>query len=518
MVSYSRQQARRSLVHTIRFRAVSQTATVLSYIVLVRAMQEHAFGVYNLFYSFIPIITTLASFGLEQTLRRYQPEYLRSDRTAASAWLVSFVRRARLASTITMLAAILLAWNLIAPHFKLQGYRVDFAIFGVLAVLSLQSIVLQLSLASHMQHHYSVGSVAIASVGKLFAYLAIALFATMTLRAAILADIGAYGAGYIFLFIVHRRLQKDVSPRLEASERRRLGRYALYNHLNDASSLLVYGQTDNFFIGAMLTPVAVATYAFYGKLVDMINNVTPQKLFDNIIQPLFFAIPAAEAKARLPRYFSLLIDLNLAWQLPALSFVIVYHAQIVQVLFAGKYIQHANLLPLALALSIVPSGMSVPISLVAQYHERAGLMLASEVFGLYQIGAMLVLIPLFGVYGAALSTGSFHALRNFWIWWQIRGTARWTNLRGVVTSALLIWGGVVIACSLLRSVMHPFSPVAQLAVGIVICAIGGLGYLRSAAISSSDRELLTGVMHGRERDALRWLGLTPRGQALTQSP
>jgi O-antigen/teichoic acid export membrane protein len=73
MTLYSPQQARRSLFHTIRFRAVSQVATVLSYIVLVRGMQEHAFGIYNLFYSFIPVITTLASFGLEQTLRRFQP-------------------------------------------------------------------------------------------------------------------------------------------------------------------------------------------------------------------------------------------------------------------------------------------------------------------------------------------------------------------------------------------------------------------------------------------------------------
>src|ERR1700691_4230526 len=99
MVSYSRQQARRSLFHTVRYRAVSQSATLLSYIVLVRAMEQHAFGVYNLFYSFIPIITTLASFGLEQTLRRYQPEYLRTGKVMASASLVRTVAGARFAST-----------------------------------------------------------------------------------------------------------------------------------------------------------------------------------------------------------------------------------------------------------------------------------------------------------------------------------------------------------------------------------------------------------------------------------
>jgi O-antigen/teichoic acid export membrane protein len=512
MTLYSPQQARRSLFHTIRFRAVSQVATVLSYVVLVRGMQEHAFGVYNLFYSFIPVITTLASFGLEQTLRRFQPEYLRTGQPLASAWLVRTVAGARFGATVLMLAIILLGWNLIAKRLGLVGYRADFAVFGVLIILFLQSTILQLSLASHMMHQYSVGSVAAMSVGKLLAYSAITVFATLTLRAAILADIAAYSLGYILLFIANWRLRSQAGQaafHLEASERKRLTRYAVFNHLNDASSLLVYGQTDNFFIGAMLSPVAVAAYAFYAKLTEMINNLIPQKLFDNVIQPMFFAVPAAEADTRLSRYFTLLIDLNLALQLPVIAFVIVYHRELVQVFFAGKYLEYSNLFPLVLALSIVPSSLSVPISLVAQYHERAGLMLASELFGLYQVGAMLVLIPALGLYGAALSSGSFHALRNFWIWWQLRRQVRWRNIKGVLVMGLLVWGSVVAICSLLRMTLPHLPAIVQMLTGGVVCGIGTLAFLRSAGISRSDREILANLMHGREARVLRWLGLAP---------
>ena len=515
MILYSPQQARRSLFHTIRFRAVSQVATALSYIVLVRGMQEHAFGIYNLFYSFIPVITTLASFGLEQTLRRFQPEYLRTGKLAASAWLVRFVAGARFASTLLMMAVILLTWNLIAKRFDLIGYRVDFAIFGVLIVLFLQSNILQLNLASHMMHQYSVGSVAAMSAGKLLAYVAITVFGTLTLRAAILADIAAYGLGYILLSFALRRLRANASQadfHVPASERKRLTRYAVFNHFNDASSLLVYGQTDNFFIGAMLSPVAVAAYAFYGKLTEMINNLIPQKLFDNVIQPMFFAVPPAESEVRLSRYFTLLIDLNLALQLPAIAFAMVYHRELVQVFFAGKYLQYSNLFPLVLALSIVPSSMSVPISLVAQYHERTGLMLASELFGLYQVGAMLVLVPWLGLYGAALSTGSFHALRNFWIWWQLRRQVQWRNIKGMLAMGLLVFGSVVIVCTLLRTSLAQLPALVQLMIGAVICGIGALVFLRSPGISQSDREILANLLHGRESRLLRWLGLAPQGE------
>ena len=461
----------------------------------------------------------MASFGLEQTLRRFQPEYLRTDKPRASAWLVRFVAGARFASTVAMIAIILLGWNLIAKRFELVGYRADFAIFGVLIILFLQSTILQLALASHMMHQYSVGSVAAMSVGKLLAYGAITLFGTLTLRAAILSDIGAYALGYLLLSIAYRRLKgKDEQARgfhLDAAERKRLRRYAVYNHFNDASSLLVYGQTDNFFIGAMLSPVAVAAYAFYGKLTEMINNLIPQKLFDNVIQPMFFAVPRAEADTRLSRYFTLLIDLNLALQLPAIALTIVYHRELVQVFFAGKYLQYSSLFPLVLALSIVPASMSVPISLVAQYHERAGLMLASELFGLYQVGAMLVLVPALGLYGAALSTGSFHALRNFWIWWQLRRQVQWRNLKGMLSMGLLVWGSVVLACSLLRMALPQLPALVQLVIGALICGLGVLVFLRSPGISRSDREILANLMHGREARFLRWLGLAPPSQAST---
>jgi O-antigen/teichoic acid export membrane protein len=86
MALYSRDNARRSLIDTVSYRAVSQLATALGYVVMVRGMTEQDFGVFNLLYAFIPFVSTFASLGLDQTLRRYQPEYLRSGNTAASSY------------------------------------------------------------------------------------------------------------------------------------------------------------------------------------------------------------------------------------------------------------------------------------------------------------------------------------------------------------------------------------------------------------------------------------------------
>src|SRR5262249_30928988 len=167
---YGRTGARRSLLDTVAFRALSQVCTMLSYVVMVRGMTERDFGIFNLLYGFVPVVSTVASLGLEQTLRRYQPEYLRGGSPAHAAWLVRVVSLAPLVTNVIVIAGLLLTWNRVAPIFHLGPYRREFALFALLILLLFQSRILQLSLASHMMHRYSVGSLAAVPALKLVIY------------------------------------------------------------------------------------------------------------------------------------------------------------------------------------------------------------------------------------------------------------------------------------------------------------------------------------------------------------
>ena len=84
MEFYSRARARRALFHTLGLRVTSQLAAVFGVLVLVRYMSEQSLGVFNLLYSIIPVIGTLASLGLDQVLKRFQPEYLQAGNIAAA--------------------------------------------------------------------------------------------------------------------------------------------------------------------------------------------------------------------------------------------------------------------------------------------------------------------------------------------------------------------------------------------------------------------------------------------------
>jgi O-antigen/teichoic acid export membrane protein len=509
MSLYNANRARRSLIDTLTFRVVSQVATVLSYVILVRGMPKADFGLFNLLYSFVPVIGTIASFGLEQILRRYQPEYLRSGNTPGAMSLLKFVASARFGSNLVVIGALLLTWNYFAPTFQLGAYRVQFGYFAVLLILHFQAQILILSLASHMLHRYSVGSAAVLSIGKLLGYGAMLHFDAFTLNHAILADTVAYALVYFFLRGVHQRhcMPKVAAPPYRATreERKRMFRYGMFNNFNDAGTLFLGGAASNFFIAAYIDPISVGIYSFYGRLNEMAINILPIRLFDNIIQPMFFAIKPDEANQQVRRNFTFLLDINLVLLWPMLAFSLAYHAEIVQVVFAGNFIEHSWLLPLIFFFSTVNS-IAVPVTLVAQYEERADIVLISKIFIGYNLLAMVLLLPVAGVYGAILARGSAEAFKNLFIWWWVRHRAQWTNARGVLTVAPLLWGAIAAICYAARRGL-PAPPVLHLAFGVLLCGLGLLIYVRTPAIAASDREILTSVFHGKEARLLQRLGL-----------
>jgi len=510
MSIYSRETARRSLLNTLGYRAISQVATLVGYVVLVRSLPEQSFGIYSLLYSFIPVLSTVASLGVELTLKRFQPEYLRANNPAAAAWLLRVAMVTRLTSNTLLIALVLLAWNLLAPLFQLSGYRADFALFGLLVLLYFQGRILELALASYMLHRYSVGSTVLIALSKLALYAILASLHAMTLRTAILADTVAFGLGYVFMRVAYSRNAHDSRPvrgyRPPAPERKRIWRYAFFNNFNDAGSILLYTQTDNFFIAALLNPVAVGAYAFYTRINAMASNLTPMRLFENVVQPLFFAIPPEQASLRVPRYFTFLLNCSLTLQLPLIVYATVYHREIVSLLLGGKFQDVSWLLPVVIAFGTTSNVIAIPVTSVAQYHERASLILTSQLFGLYQIAAMLLLVPALGLLGAAIATGTYHLFRNLFVWWKVRRDARWLNFPSVLAWATLIWGGAMLSCFELKSALSAPASVA-LACGVAICAVAALLYVRSPALCATDRELLGQVFHGREFRVLHKLGV-----------
>jgi O-antigen/teichoic acid export membrane protein len=508
---YTGGHARRSLVDTVTFRLLSQITTPLALIIQVRGMTEHDFGIYSLLYTFIPVVGTLLSLGLEQVMMRYQPEYLRAGNKKGAAWLMRRIAVGRLSTNILLICVVLLCWNLVAPLFKLTPYRATFAVFSLLILIQFQSRILQLALASHMMHKYSVGSTVTLSVVKLITYSTLYFTHHFTVEAAIFSDIIAYACAYTMLrYIYNKRClvpeaRGEYTPTPE--EKKRLFKYGLYNNFNDAGVFLLYSTVDNFFIAAYLDTLSVGIYAFYSRLRQMVVNVLPAKQFENIVQPMFFAIPADQANRNVPRYFSFLLNMNFLLQWPALAFATAYHHEIVQLVFHSKFIENSWLLPVVMGFATL-NVVADPVSLVAQYEEKAHVLLLSKLFAAYNVLAMFLLVPWLGIYGAAIAAGTAQTAKNLFVWWWVRDRAIWTNARASLLSSVGIWGAVVGLCYAIKTFLHAPAFI-QVAVGTLIFIPAGLLYIRSPILSKSDREILKSVTPGKATGLMQRVGFLP---------
>ena len=114
-------------------------------------------------------------------------------------------------------------------------------------------------------------------------------------------------------------------------------------------------------------------------------------------------------------------------------------------------------------------------------------------------------MPVMGLYGAALASGSAQMLKNAFIWWHVRRRARWNNVRGAFSGALLWIVAVALCCGL--NVLLSVPALVQLVIGGVICGATALIYLRTPAISAVDRSLMASVLGKRTADLLRRVGL-----------
>lgn len=504
---YTRRSARAAVFHSVFLRVPAQIASLLGYVVLVRLLSESEFGVYSLFYAMMPVVGTLLSFGMEDTLRRYQPEYLRKGENRLAHLLAVRIGRLRLVTTFLFAVVALAFWDHIGALFKVAEYREQFLLFAALMVSHFQCQLLGMALSAHLLQKYSVGWTAVFSLVKFAGYGLAALVWDLDLESAIAVDLVGYCVFYAGLKYAYLRKadhSRGTTAAFSRDETKRLVRYATYYSFNDAGTLTLDTRKDNFFLAAFLDTVSVGAYTFANRFSDMVGRLSPTTFLDSVIQPLFVSIDHRRDPGRVHRYFSLIFNLSLLTRVPVFVFSALYHHEIVEVVFAGRFLEYSYLLPLV-ALFAVGASIGSPITLVAQLEEKAQFILASKIFGILGIGASILLIPVFGVVGAVVASGTAILCKNLFIWWFVRDLARWTGAVAFVARSALVWTGFA-ALALLQRAWLGDRPIATLVSALALWSVFFLLQVRVAA-SPEQRAVVGGMFSGRERKLLEWLGL-----------
>ena len=511
MMVKSKNITRRGLVaakYAVIFRMLAQGISLFATVFLVRALSEHDYGIYNLFYSVISLLGMVFSFGLANTLQRYMPEYYNRGEYRIAHYLYLTASLIRLLSNVLVLALVLLFWDSLAPVLKITAYKNYFSLFTLIILLHNQRGLLETCLSSYLLQKYSHGISVLFILIKGIGY-GTAILLQLNLWFVILVDLLAYVLIFGLLQIVYwKKIPKSGGKlaRFAGKERRRIFRYALFYNFNDAGVGLLDVNIDNFFLAMYLDPVAVGAYAFCQRLTRTISRIMPINYLQDVIRPLFFSTVETSGSDKTKRNFQLLVKGVFLFQIPVFCFLLLFSSELINILFGGKFVEYYPVLIVVYSLAML-NAFGLPVGLVAQLRERANIILYSKVFALYNLVADIVFVKFWGIWGAVLATGSATLGKNFFIWFFVRQEASLSGMGPFFVRISCYWLFVCFVAWLLSRCLS--SELHLLSIGILLFIAAFILQFRFIHLLETERTLLRRLAaESRKVDFfIRWSGI-----------
>ena len=484
--------------YTVVFRVLSQATSLVVIILLVRALSEHDYGIYNLLYSVIGLLGMVASFGLANTLQRYIPEYYSKGEFRIANNLYRVASIIRLFSNVVILCLGLIFWEHIAPYLKIVAYKQYFMLFTLIVLLHMQRGLLETCLGSYFLQKYSQGFSLVFVLIKAVGY-ALAVMTEMDLWFILIMDLLAYFIIFCVLQIIYYKkipISKGHKQSINSGEKRRLIRYALFYNFNDTGVGLLNADFDNFIIVMYLNPVAVGAYAFCQSVTSMIRRLIPVNYLLDVIRPAFFSLGSVTNTAQINQFYQSVIKINYLFNIPIFFFIAIFGEELIRILFGGKFLEYCHVLTVVYFFSMI-NAFEMPVGLIAQLKEKADIILYSKVFAVYNLIADILLIKYFGIWGAVVATGTAVLGKNIFIWYFVRKEASFKGMGGYFLTSICFW---MFVSSIVLVVKH-FVPdhTMLLITGFVIFAASFGLQFRLRLFNSYERQKLLALAGDNKR-------------------
>jgi O-antigen/teichoic acid export membrane protein len=219
----------------------------------------------------------------------------------------------------------------------------------------------------------------------------------------------------------------------------RLGSYSGYNWLFKGGHVFREYSVDHFVISYFLGPTQVAFYGVAIAIPKMLRSVSPGRMLHGVLLPTFVKrYEESGSFAEVKRGYVLLQKINIVLLLPAILALLVFVPELIELVYSEKYIGAAWTARILIAFSFFQS-LGDSFYLVSHAVEKANLVFYSSLVGLYNLAANIVLVPFFGINGAAIATGSAGLLvfGYFMVIYRSLYDVAFPLLRGTVGAVLL---------------------------------------------------------------------------------
>lgn len=396
-------------------------------ILVVRTLTVAEFGAYKLAGAIILVGGYLTSCGLDATVQRFGTEMIARRHFRTLARFLLYVRLARVLALLAFCGVGLVFKTEIGAFFSFPPALTDalLVVFGILWVQSATGIFgYALFSARHAFLDASALRIAVAllRLGAIGIVFAVGLGLLGVLWALLIS--GAIGLAYVAVrnqfWLNRQRHQGDADGQDRQGYLDRVVRFSLIGYLAMNVNVFRDLSVDSFVVSHFLGAEQVALYGLASTLFLFANAMNPATLLRSVVTPLLVRRHAESGTVDdLVKGFRLLTKAVMLMHWPLVTLLLVLGHEIIDLVYSANYA--AAYAPLAmLCVFAYGLGLTYPFVPLIAVLEKNALLLFAGVVSVYNLVMDIVLVPRFGIAGAAFATGSAAVLQLALYWVAFR--------------------------------------------------------------------------------------------------
>ncbi len=407
--TYSRDAVRRGIRHYLLGRALSGVASFTTIILLVRFMDIEAYAGFTALTGLTTLGTILSDLGLERVIARYVPEARLRGHSRLLAQLVRRLALVRLIAASTFVAIIAVLWINVAAMLNIRGL-VDFPVAFAFLVLSTTLFQLFTAVMQALLQQKLLASILTIQWGGRLSMVLIAVWALDTIPLAhaiwILALPELVGVSIFALCLRRefRAFESLAAPDAAAPLTEHpawpnpieVRRMALQNYWFNVLAAPPQAYFMRLVAAALLPPPLVAAYGFFSSLSERARQYLPVQLFNALAEPVLIAGYLQDRDfVKLRERSHMLLKINLVVLVPALTFVLTSGDDFAALLTAGKYMDEAWILAVAI-IQLILVTMILLAKVAISAVDRNAMLIFSAVTGLVVMFSFAAAVFLLG--------------------------------------------------------------------------------------------------------------------------
>jgi O-antigen/teichoic acid export membrane protein len=403
---------------------ISQVVSIITgfllTILFVRYLEKAEYGTYNFVNSALVFTAICISFGLESVVARYVAEFTTSKQYTKVKQILIYSVLIRLLSVVIVGLMIFIYSTNIFKFFNMDVLITEQTIvfIGIFALANMRPLVGTAFMQATLEIYKDKINLIVYQLLKITLF-SVVLFAGYGLLELFFSWIVAEALSFILYMLNFLRYLKKIKVvnsggRCSARDTKRIARFASFNFLAVSAFVFADFAVDNLIIAHYLTIEAVAVYSLGVAIIMLVSKFNPLMLLRGMISTIVVKHYVINKNTDyVANSFTLMIKICLIIIIPLYLLLAIYAEKIVLLIYKPEYIDTVQVVYVLAGLYLFKE-LTHAFNPLINAMEKSEIFFIAAIFSIYNLVMDIILVPIYGLLGAAIATGSAALLLFFY--------------------------------------------------------------------------------------------------------